>query len=255
MKLADKVAVVTGADTGIGKAVATAFAREGAKVVIDFVGDRSAADALVSHIEAFGGQAYAVEADISVQEDVERLVGMTIGHFGGVDILVNNAGIEERHPFLETPFELYKKVIAVNLGGTWLCSQIAARQMVRQKRGGRIVNISSVHEELTMPTNAPYCASKGAIRMLMRTIAVELAPHGITVNDVCPGAIDTPMDQPLKKDESKYEALLREIPLRRMGKPEEVAALCVFLASADASYVTGASFVIDGGMSKQSGSL
>jgi glucose 1-dehydrogenase len=209
----------------------------------------------VSHIEAFGGQAYAVEADISVQEDVERLVGMTIGHFGGVDILVNNAGIEERHPFLETPFELYKKVIAVNLGGTWLCSQIAARQMVRQKRGGRIVNISSVHEELTMPTNAPYCASKGAIRMLMRTIAVELAPHGITVNDVCPGAIDTPMDQPLKKDESKYEALLREIPLRRMGKPEEVAALCVFLASADASYVTGASFVIDGGMSKQSGSL
>ena len=255
MKLAGKIAVVTGADTGIGKAIATVFAQEGAKVVVDFVGDRKPADAVVEHIAAFGGDAYAVEADVSREEDAERLIGMAIGHFGGLDILVNNAGIEEKHPFLETPLDTFRKIIAVNLTGTWLCSQLAAKHMVRQNRGGRIVNISSVHEELTMPTNAPYCASKGAIKMLMRTIAVELAPYGITVNDVCPGAIDTPMDEPLKRNESEYEALLAEIPMRRMGKPEEVATLCAFLASAEAAYVTGASFVIDGGMSKMSGSL
>jgi glucose 1-dehydrogenase len=127
--------------------------------------------------------------------------------------------------------------------------------MAAQKRGGRIINISSVHEELAMPTNAPYCASKGGIRMLMRTIAVELAPHGITVNDVCPGAVDTPMDAKLKSDRDELDRLLAEIPLRRMAKPEEIAELCTFLASDAGAYVTGASYVIDGGMTKQSGSL
>ncbi len=176
-------------------------------------------------------------------------------HFGGLDILVNNAGIEKKHPFLEMPLEVWNKVIDVNLTGPWLCSQAAAKQMVRQKRGGRIINISSVHEELAMPTNAPYCAAKGGLRMMMRTIAVELAPHAITVNDVCPGAVDTPMDEPLKHDKKKYDALLGEIPLRRMAKPEEIAELCVFLASDAGAYITGASYVIDGGMTKQSGSL
>ena len=143
---------------------------------------------------------------------------------------------------------------SVNLTGAWLCSQAVARHMVKRRRGGRIINVSSVHEELAMPSNAPYCASKGGIRMLMRTIALELAEHGITVNDVCPGAVDTPMDARLRAI-AKLRRLLAEIPLRRMAGPEEIAELCVFLASSAGAYITGASYTIDGGMSKQSGSL
>ncbi len=255
MRLRDKVAVVTGGDTGIGKAISTLLAQEGAHVVIDYAGEAGPAEDLVEHIESFGGRACAVRADISKPHDVERLVAEAVRQCGGLDVLVNNAGVEEQHPFLEMPFDTWRKVIDVDLTGPWLCAQSAAKQMVRQGRGGRIVNISSVHEELAMPTNAPYCAAKGGLRMLMRTIAVELAPHGITVNNVCPGAVETKMDAQIKRDPKKYRKLLDEIPLRRMGKPEEVAAMCAYLASDDASYVTGASFVIDGGMTKQSGSL
>jgi glucose 1-dehydrogenase len=255
MQLADKVAIVTGGDSGIGQAITLAMAREGAQVMIDYFGDVAPADALVEQIENFGGKATAFAADVSKPDEVDALVMETVRHFGGVDILVNNAGIEHKVAFLHTPFELYRKVIDINLTGVWLCSQRAALEMVKQKRGGRIINISSVHEELAMPTNAPYCASKGGIRMLMRTIAVELAEHGITVNDVCPGAVDTPMDAKLKSNRDEYNRLLSEIPLRRMAKPEEIAGLCVFLSSAAGAYVTGASYIIDGGLTKQSGSL
>ncbi len=255
MRLANKIAIVTGGDTGIGEAIVLAMAREGASVMIDYHGESSPADALVEKIENFGGKAAAFAADVSKPDEVDALVAQTVKHFGGLDILVNNAGIEEKHPFLETPFEVYAKVIDINLTGVWLCSQRAAAAMVKQNRGGRIINISSVHEDLTMPTNAPYCASKGGVRMLMRTIAVELAPHGITVNDVCPGAVDTPMDAALKQDKKKYETLLSEIPLHRMAKPEEIAELCVFLAGDAAGYITAASYVIDGGMMQKSGNL
>jgi glucose 1-dehydrogenase len=255
MRLADKVAIVTGGDTGIGKAISLELAREGAHVMIDYFGDAAPANALIEQIENFGGKAAAFVADVSKPDDVDTLIAQTVRHFGGVDILVNNAGIEQKHPFLETPFEVYAKTIDINLTGVWLCSQSAAKQMVKQKRGGRIINISSVHEDLTMPTNAPYCASKGGVRMLMRTIALELAPFDITVNDVCPGAVDTPMDAALKKDKHHYEALLSEIPLHRMAKPEEIAELCIFLASDAASYITASSYVIDGGMMHKSGSL
>lgn len=255
LRLQDKVAIVTGGDTGIGKAICIAMAREGAKMVIDYHGDRQPASALVREIANFGGTACEIGADVSKPEDVRRLVGAAVERYGNLDIMVNNAGIEQQHPFIEMPLEDYEKTIAVNLTGTWLGCQLAAQQMVKQQRGGRIINISSVHEDITMPTNAAYCASKGAIRMLTRTIAVELAPYGITVNDVCPGAIDTPIDAPVKRDPEKMKALLSEIPMRRMGRPEEIAQLCVYLASEDAAYVTGASIFIDGGMSKQSGSL
>ncbi|MDQ2866701.1 MAG: SDR family oxidoreductase [Candidatus Eremiobacteraeota bacterium] len=255
MKLQNKVAIVTGGDTGIGAAIAIAAAQEGARVAIDYVGDAGPANELVDRIENFGGTARAIEADVAKSDEVAHLIEEAARYFGRVDIMVNNAGIEEKHPFLEMPFDVWNKVIAVNLTGAWLCSQTAAKQMVRQKTGGRIINISSVHEELAMPTNAPYCASKGGIRMLMRTIAVELAPYGITVNDVCPGAVDTPMDAKLKRDTKKYNALLDEIPLHRMAAPSEIASLCVFLASDDGAYITGASYIIDGGMTKQSGSL
>ncbi|MEO9171122.1 MAG: SDR family oxidoreductase [Candidatus Baltobacteraceae bacterium] len=255
MRLAGRVAIVTGGDTGIGKAISLGIAREGGSVVVDYFGDAKPANAVVDEIENFGGKAYAVAADISKPDEVDELIEATVKHFGGLDILVNNAGIEHEEPFLDTALEDWNKVISVNLTGTWMCSQAAARQMLKQKRGGRIVNISSIHEELAMPSNAPYCASKGGVRMLMRTIAVELAEHGVTVNDICPGAVDTPMDAKLKADRRKYDALLAEIPLRRMAKPEEIAGLCVFLSSDAGAYITGASYIIDGGMTKQSGSL
>lgn len=255
LRLRDKVAIVTGGDTGIGKAIVLAMAREGAKVVIDYHGDEKPAKALVSEIQMFGGSACGVGADVSKPQDVHSLIGAAVERYGKLDIMVNNAGIEEQHPFIEMPLEVYEKTIAVNLTGTWLGCQIAAQQMVKQRRGGRIINISSVHEDITMPSNAAYCASKGGIRMLTRTIAVELAQYGITVNDVCPGAVDTPIDAPVESDPEKMKALLSEIPLRRMGRPEEIAQLCVYLASEDAAYVTGASIFIDGGMSKASGSL
>ncbi|MGH7708122.1 MAG: SDR family oxidoreductase [Vulcanimicrobiaceae bacterium] len=255
MQLHGKVAVVTGGDTGIGKAITLGLAREGASVVIDYHGDSRPADDLVEAIENLGVHAVAVAADVTKPDEVATLVRTAVERFGGLDIFVNNAGIEEQHPFLEMPLEVWNKVIAVDLTGVWMCTQAAAQQMVKQKRAGRIINISSVHEDMTMPTNAPYCAAKGGVRMLMRTVAVELAPYGITVNDIAPGAIDTPMDAALKKDKAKLDKLLAEIPLGRMGKPEEVAGLCVFLASDAAAYITGATYFIDGGMTKQSGSF
>jgi glucose 1-dehydrogenase len=255
MQLQSKVAIVTGAATGIGRAIALAMAREGAAVTIDYVGQPDHAAETVSQIEQHRGKALAVAADVSKPEQVHALVDQTVQKFGRLDILVNNAGIEEKHPFLEMPFEVWEKVIAVNLTGPWLCSQIAAKQMVQQGNGGRIINISSVHEDLPMPTNAPYCASKGGLRMLMRTIAVELAPHNITVNNIGPGAIDTPMDAPLKEHPDMMKQLLSEIPLGRMGQPEEVAQLAIYLASDAAAYVTGTTYFIDGGMMRQSGSL
>lgn len=255
MRLQGKTAIVTGGDTGIGKAICLAFAREGASVVVDYHGDVEPAKVLAGEIQSAGGKAAVCGADVSRPEDVEALVQKAVAEFGSIDIMVNNAGVEEKHPFIDMPFDVYQKTVAVNLTGTWLGAQTAAKRMMEQKRGGRIINISSVHEEIAMPTNAAYCATKGAIRMLTRTIAVGLAEYGITVNDVCPGAIDTPMDAPLKRDPKEMDELLGEIPMRRMGKPEEVAELCVYLASDAAAYVTGASFFIDGGMSKQSGSL
>lgn len=255
LRLQDKVAIVTGGDTGIGKAICIAMAREGAKIAIDYHGEDAPAIALAAQIRGFGGTACPIGADISKPEEMRRLIEATVERYGKIDIMVNNAGVEEQHPFIGMPLEVYEKIIAVNLTGAWLGCQLAARQMVEQQSGGRIINISSVHEDVAMPTNAAYCASKGGIRMLTRTIAVELAQYGITVNDVCPGAIDTPIDAAVKRDPEKMKALLSEIPMRRMGRPEEVAQLCVYLASEDAAYVTGASIFIDGGMSKQSGSL
>lgn len=255
VRLANKVAIVTGGATGIGKAICLAMAAEGARVVIDYRATAAPAEEVAEAIQNSGGRALALQGDVTRPGEVDRLVAQTAREFGHLDILVNNAGIEERHPFLETPFEVFSKVIAVNLTGAWLCSQAAARQMVRQGRGGRIINISSVHEDLTMPTNSPYCAAKGGLRMLMRTIAIELAPHGITVNNICPGAVDTPMNASTSQNPRKMKALLDEIPLGRMAKPGEIAELSVFLASEAAAYVTASSYFIDGGLTRNSGTL
>ncbi len=255
MNLKDKVAIVTGSATGIGRAIATQFVHDGAAVVIDYVGKSDPADQLVGALKMVDGRAIAVAADVSDAAQVDMLIAEAVKEFGRLDILVNNAGIEHEYPFLETPHSEWDKVIAINLTGPFLCSQAAAKQMVAQGDGGRIVNISSVHEDLPMPTNSPYCAAKGGLRMLMRTIAVELAPHGITVNNIAPGAIDTPMDAPLKHDPQKMKTLLAEIPLGRMGTPQEVAEVCAFLASDSASYTTGSTYFVDGGMIRHAGRL
>ncbi|HEY5340413.1 MAG TPA: SDR family oxidoreductase [Candidatus Aquilonibacter sp.] len=255
MNLENKVCIITGAATGIGRAIATKFVKEGATVAIDYVGNSDRADELVHALTTIGGRAIAVAADVSDSKQVAMLFDATIKAFGRLDVLVNNAGIEKKMAFVDTPEDEWDKVIAVNLTGPFLCSQRAAKQMIAQGEGGRIINISSVHEDLAMPTNSPYCAAKGGLRMLMRTIAVELAAHNILVNNVAPGAVDTPMDAKLKADPPEMDALLAEIPLKRMGRPEEIAEMCAFLASAGATYSTGSTFFVDGGLIRQSGSL
>jgi glucose 1-dehydrogenase len=255
MRLQGKTAVVTGAGTGIGQAIALAFAKEGASVIVDYVGDPSVVEETLRQIAAMDGSARGVAADVSNPEQVNSLIQQTLAAFGKLDIFVNNAGIEKKVAFVDYPLEEWQKIVAVNLTGPFLCSQAAARQMIAQGIGGRIINISSIHEDLPMPTNAPYCASKGGLRMLMRTIAVELAPHQITVNNIGPGAIYTPIDKDVEMNARLNDQILAEIPLGRWGKPEEVAQLAVYLASDDAAYVTGSTHFIDGGMLRNSGSL
>lgn len=255
MQLENKVAAVTGASSGIGKEIALALAREGAAVAVGYRSDPDGAGDTAKQIEDGGGRAAAVQVDVSDPEGVGGFVGDAAERFGRLDVMVNNAGMEEKHPFLETPLEVWQEAISVNLTGVWLGCQEAAKRMVSQGDGGRIINVSSVHEDLAMPTNAPYCAAKGGVRMLMRTIAVELAPHGITVNNIAPGAVATPINKETLGDEDLKRELLAEIPLGRMAEPEEVGGLAVYLASDAASYVTGSTFVIDGGMMRQAGSL
>jgi glucose 1-dehydrogenase len=255
MRLQGKTAVITGAATGIGQAIAIAFAKEGASVVVDYVGEPTVPRDTIDKINAVGGKSLGVQADVSNPEQVKSLVQQAISAFGRLDIVVNNAGIEKKFAFVDYPFEEWQKIIAVNLTGTFLCSQAAARQMIAQGCGGRIINISSIHEDLPLLTNAPYCATKGGIRMLMRTIAVELAPYQITVNNIGPGAIFTPIDKDVEDDRKLNDEILAGIPLKRWGKPEEVAQLAVYLASDDASYITGSTHFIDGGMLQNAGSL
>ena len=255
MKLENKVAIITGAATGIGQAIAIGMAREGASVVVDYVGNPDSPTDTVKQIESAGGKVIAVAADVSKPDQVASLIQQTISAFGKLDILVNNAGIEHKHPITEFPLDQWNQIIAVNLTGPFLCAQAAANQMISQKGAGRVINISSVHQDLPMPGNAPYCASKGGLRMLMRTMAVELAPKGITVNNIGPGAIYTPIDADVQANPEMEAALMAEIPVGRWGKPEEVANLAIFLASDDAAYVTGSTYFIDGGMLRMSGSL
>ena len=255
MQLENKVAAVTGSSLGIGRSIALAFAREGASVAINYRSHPEEGQEAVEEIEKNGGKAISVQADVSEPDGVKRLIEQTVNEFGRLDVMVNNAGIEQKIPFLETPLEAWEKVISVNLTGVWLGCQEAARQMVSQGNGGRIINVSSVHEDLAMPTNSPYCAAKGGVRMLMRTIAVELGPHGITVNNIAPGAIETPINKNLDEHPEQRQELLKEIPLGKIGQPEDVASMAIYLASDASSYSTGSTFFVDGGLIRQAGSL
>lgn len=255
MKLDQKVAVVTGADSGIGRAIAVQFAREGAAVVVNYAHNRDKAMEVRQVIEQSNGKVLVIQADVSQYDQAMGLIQQAVEQFGRIDIMVNNAGMEIHSPFLDVTEEQYDRVLAVDLKGAFFCTQAAAREMVKRNIPGRIVNISSVHEDLAMPQNVPYCCAKGGLRMLTRTICLELAPHNITVNNIAPGAVDTPIDADVKADQQKYGALLAEIPLHRMGQPEEIAKLALYLASDDSAYVTGSTYTIDGGLTRYSGSL
>ncbi len=251
MRLKDKVALVTGANGGIGQAIATRFAAEGAHVAVNYVPGGHRGEDAAREVAAFGPAGLAVAGDVSRREDVERMVAQTVERFGRLDIAVNNAGIEIKKPFLEVTDEEWNRVIAVDLFGVFLVSQAAARQMVKQGQGGKLVNVSSVHEDIPFPQYAAYCAAKGGVRMLMRDLAIELAPYKININNIAPGAIATPINQAVLEDPTALKNAVSEIPWGRFGKPEEVAAVAVFLASDEAEYVTGSTYYVDGGLTQQ----
>ncbi|HEY2326785.1 MAG TPA: glucose 1-dehydrogenase [Gaiellaceae bacterium] len=247
MSLQGKVAIVTGAGSGIGKAIADALATAGATVCINYYGAYE--EEAKEHAKSLP-KAIAVSADVSNADDAAALIATAVERFGSVDVLVNNAGIEHAMPLLNVDAKDWDAVIAVNLRGAFCCLQAAGRAMRDSGKGGSIVNISSIHEDVAFPGFASYSASKGGLRMLMRNAAVELAPYKIRVNNVAPGAIVTPINSATLQDPEKVKTLQRIIPLGRVGQPEEVANVVVFLASDHASYVTGATYYVDGGLTR-----
>ena len=248
MRLAGKKALVTGAGQGIGQAIAIRFAEEGADVAIDYPRDRAEAEETGKQVEKFGRRAALIQRDVSVPADAQRMVDEAVAALGGIDILVNNAGIERNAPFLDIPEKDYRSVIAVDLDGPFFVTQAFARHRRDAKQPGKVINISSVHEDLPFPHFTAYCMAKGGLKMMMRNLAIELAPLGITVNNIAPGAIETPINSKLLSDPKLLNPLLDNIPLRRLGKSSDVAGVAAFLASADADYITGATIVVDGGL-------
>src|SRR3954469_24102859 len=255
MTLKGKVAIVTGGNSGIGKAVVLALAEQGANIVIDFVADEAAEEELERQCAALGDQAIGVEADVSKIDELQRLVDAAGSAFGRLDVMVNNAGIETRTSVLDTTEAQYEKVLEVNLKSAFFGTQIAAKQMIAQGDGGRIINITSVHEDWPMPGNTPYCLSKGGVRMLTRTAGVELGPHNVHVVGVGPGAIATPINQSTMDDPAKMKTLAAAIPLGRMAKPHEIGNVVAFLAGDGASYVTATTVFADGGIMHSSPGL
>jgi glucose 1-dehydrogenase len=248
-------ALVTGASSGIGKAIALAFARAGARVAVNFASGEAKAKAVVAEIERPGGEAIAARGDVSKPEECEALVAETVRHFGGLDILVANAGIQRDAPAGEMTLEQWRQVIDFNLTGQFLCAQAALRQFRRQPRegnasraAGKIVFTSSVHQVVPWAGHANYAAAKGGIKLLMETLAQELAPEGIRVNAIAPGAIKTEINRPAWESGEAARQLLKLIPYGRIGEPEDVARAAVWLASDEADYVVGATLFVDGGM-------
>ena len=248
MKLEGKVALVTGSSSGIGQAIAIRLAKEGANIIINYRSSCEEAQETQEQVEATGQQGQIVQADVSVVEEVRKLVEAGIEAFGKLDILVNNAGIEKRADFWDVTEADYDKVIDVNLKGVFFGTQAMVKHLRETGQPGRIINISSVHEELPFPHFTSYCASKGGVKMMMRNLAVELGPLGITINNVAPGAIATPINQELLNNPEQLQKVTQNIPLGRLGEPEDVAGLVAFLASDEAKYITGSTFYVDGGL-------
>src|SRR6516165_6213934 len=255
MSLKGKIAIVTGGNSGIGLSIVMELAKQGANVVIDYVCHPEATEALERQVAALGDQAIGVKADVSKVTELQGLIDAAVKNFGRLDIMVNNAGIETRSSVLDTTEEQYEKVLAINLKSAFFGTQLAAKQMISQGGGGRIINMTSVHEDWPMPGNTPYCLSKGGMRMLTRTAGVELAPHGITVVGVGPGAVNTPINTQTVNDPQALAKLNAAIPIGRLAEPEEIAAVVAFLASDGAGYVTATTIFADGGIMQSSPGL
>jgi glucose 1-dehydrogenase len=251
VRLKDRAALITGASRGIGRAIAERFAKEGARVAVNYLPRGHNEDEAREVLDSLNTPGMIVAGDVSQRRDVERMVAEVTANFGRLDIVVCNAGIELKKPFLEVTDEEWNRVLSVNLYGSFVVSQVAARQMAKQGGGGKLIFISSVHEDIPFPEYASYCASKGGVRMLMRNLAIELAPYKINVNNIAPGAIATPINQAVLDDPHAKTAAITEIPWGRFGRPEEVAAVAVFLASEEAEYVTGSTYYVDGGLTQQ----
>ena len=251
--LKDKVAIVTGAGRGMGRTHALTLSQAGADVVVSDVLE-DGIKKVAEEIKKIGGKALAIKCDVANKKEVDELIAKTIEKFGKIDILVNNAGICPFKPFLEMTEEEFERVIRVNLKGYFLCAQAAAREMAKQK-SGVIINIASIamgQVGMGFSTLTHYCASKGGIVAMAEAMAIELAPLGIRVNTISPGAIETPMVDPLKKDPQAFEGLIKKIPLQRIGKPEEISNVVLFLASPASSYMTGSVIIVDGGWTSTS---
>jgi len=244
LDLTGKVAIVTGAGSGIGYAIAEHFSNAGAAVCVNYLGYEDDAKALAARLP----KAIAVKADVSKAADVVAMVDATVKAFGTVDVLVNNAGLERSMPFLDIDEPTWDLMLDVDLKGAFLCAQACGRVMRDSGKGGSIVNISSIHEDVPFPGYTPYCAAKGGLRMMMRNAAIELAQYGIRVNNVAPGAIATPINAETLNHPERVAILKMIVPLMRMGTPQEVAEVALFLASGASSYVTGSTYYVDGGM-------
>ncbi len=252
LQLQGKVALVTGAARGIGRGIALTLAREGARVAVNYASRADAADETVRAIRDAGGEAVPIQADVGSYPDAERLVAATLERFGRIDILVNNAGIVSRKPILDVSLEEWDRVVHINFYGCFHCSRLAGRHMVARGGGGKIVSISSIHGRVAKAAMGPYCATKAAIDMFSKQLAVELAPHRINVNVVASGTISTDINIPLYKstrpeDIALRQAVLARVPWGMIGEPGDIGQAVAFLASDAARYITGAVLYVDGG--------
>src|SRR6267378_549613 len=252
-RLDGKVVAITGGSQGIGLAIAERFAQEGADVAFCYRSNKAGAEEVAAGIRKLGRKAAGFQCDVGRVVDGQKFIADAVAEFGRIDILINNAGLERHADFWDATEEDYDAVLNVNLKGVFFITQAFVKhrmqaQAIGKTTSGKIINISSVHEELPFPHFTSYCASKGGVKMLTRNLSIELAPLGITINNIAPGAIETPINTKLLNDPVKLSALLENIPLKRLGKPEDVASMAVFLASSESDYVTGTTFFVDGGL-------